>query len=173
MTEVLRYLDDDYYQFGVIPAIYPLKGTEFAEMYCDFKSHIVEIPGTEFNIRRDDYIYSEDPVMREFQIRFIEGVDEAVEKFIEENEVRHANAASLAYFKCMFATKLVQELKEEVKDGDVQWSTDNTAGAGRIYAEKAVLQKNNSYRDEPSEELRIELNTVASIPGDESRHKLV
>ena len=63
--------------------------------------------------------------------------------------------------------------KEEVKDGDVQWSTDNTAGAGRIYAEKAVLQKNNSYRDEPSEELRIELNTVASIPGDESRHKLV
>ena len=173
LTEVLRYLDDDYYQFGVIPAIYPLKGTEFAEMYCDFKSHIVEIPGTDFNIRRDDYIYSEDPVMREFQIRFIEGVDEAVEKFIEENEVRHANAASLAYFKCMFATKLVQELKEEVNDGDVQWSTNNTAGAGRIYAEKAVLQKNNSYRDEPSEELRLELNTVASIPGDESRHKLV
>ncbi|MCL0054218.1 B12-binding domain-containing radical SAM protein, partial [Dehalococcoidia bacterium] len=75
LDNIMEYLHDDFYQAGVIPAIFPLKGTEFFEMYWDFKSHVIEIPDTNLHLRRDDYIYSEDPLMKEFQVRYIEGMD--------------------------------------------------------------------------------------------------
>ena len=81
LDNIMEFVSDEFYMAGVAPAIRPDKGTEFHEMYWDYKSHVLQIEGTELFIRRDDFIYAEDPLVREFQIRYIEGVDAEIDRF--------------------------------------------------------------------------------------------
>ena len=142
LDEVLGYMDDDFYSFGIVPAIYPLKGTEFYKMYWDFKSHVLPIPGTSHTLRRDDFIYSEDPLMREFQIRCIEGSDAVVEQYVRESGRPHANAGHVARTKCLFAKRLIAESREEAASGMEQWNETSTPGAARFYTEVRTKQVN-------------------------------
>lgn len=173
LDNIMEYISDDYYQAGIIPAIFPLKGTEFFETHWDFKSQIVPIPGTEFNIRRDDYIYAEDPLVREFQIRYVENVDASVERFIAEHDVRHASAAHLAMMKCQFAKRLIARIREEAERGEVRWTTEFTPGAGRLYSEKAGTHADSLDEDLFDDEFFASLTPVSSRAGDDSRHKLI
>ena len=170
---IMGYISDDFYQAGIIPAIFPLKGTEFFETQWDFKSQIVAIPGTDYSIRRDDYIYAEDPLVREFQIRYVENVDAGVERFIAEHDVRHASAAHLAMMKCLFAKRLISKIREEAEQGEVRWTTETTAGAGRLYSEKTGKQTKSVDEDLFDAEFFAGLTPASSQPGDDSRHKLV
>ena len=132
---ILQYMQDDFYMAGMAPAIRPSKGTEFFEMYWDFKSHIMPIEGTDLFLRKDDYIYALDPLVREFQIRFIEGVDAAVDRYIEEQDIRHPNQATLSPMKFLYAKRLLAEIREEAASGNLKKSSENTPGAGRLYPE--------------------------------------
>jgi len=110
---ISSYLTDDFYQAGIIPAIFPLKGTEFAETYWDYKSETVALPGTDHFIRRDEIIYCEDPLAREFQIRYLAEADAVVEKYTTESDIRHKNAANLALVRLGFAKQLIAEIREK------------------------------------------------------------
>lgn len=113
LDNIMEYMSDDYYMAGIILGIWPLKGTELAEMHWDYRSHVVQIPGTGYYLRRDDYIHAEDPLVREFQRRFTEGIDAAVDQFIKEHNIRHAHGASIALMKCKFAKRLIADIRDE------------------------------------------------------------
>lgn len=155
LDNIMEVLEDDFYQAGIIPAIYPLKGTDFAEENCDFKSHIVKVPEAGIHLRRDDYIYAADPLTKEFQIRFVEGMESMVDEFIEDSEIKHANSASLAMAKCRFGKQIIEEIRSGVEEGTFTQTKDVTAGAGRNYSEK---QNTGSSQDQS---------------GDSTRHMLV
>ncbi|MCL0053717.1 B12-binding domain-containing radical SAM protein [Dehalococcoidia bacterium] len=154
---IMGYITDDFYQASIHPAIHPLKGTEFAERYWDYKSHVIQIPGTDHYIRRDDFIQPEDPLMREFQTRFVEGVDAAVEQFVREQDVRHAHAASLALMQCRYAKKLISEIREEAKEGKLGQNTVTTPGAGRTYTNQRTWKDRLSLPGSSDEDLIVEM----------------
>jgi len=173
LDNIMEYIRDDFYQAGVIPAIFPLKGTEFFEMYWDFKSHVIQIPETNHHLRRDDYIYSEDPLMKEFQVRFIEGMDATTEQYIKEKDIRHANSATLAVMKCEFAKRLIAQIREEAAGGGLSPSKANTAGAGRIYSKESHLPTQSGDAKNNPQQLTADLSTTTGQPGDSTRHMLV
>ena len=125
-----------------------------------FKSHIITIPGTNLYLRRDDYIYSDDPLTKEFQIRYVEGVESMVQGFIEDSEVRHANSASLAKAKCQFAKEIIADIRSQVAAGTFTQTVDVTAGAGRNYSGTRPTNGKNP-------------EVTQTRSGDSSRHKLV
>ena len=93
----------------------------------DFKSHITDIEGTQYKIRRNDYIWAEDPQVRELQKRFFAEQSNVLEEFCKRNNVRHPNqeTISLMYFK--FIKQIIKNIKFEVaSDGLI--STDLAIG---------------------------------------------
>ena len=134
LNNIIHYLEDDYYTSVAILGIQPLKGTEFYESYWDFKSHVVPIEGTNLKLRRDDYIYAEDPMVREFQIRWLAQQESVMKEYVEKNNIRHANNAKLALVQYQLAWRIVQELKEEFAEtGSFEESGVIINGAGRLY----------------------------------------
>ena len=70
---IMEYIKDPFYMSGTIIGIRPLRGTTFYEEFSDFKSYIADIKGTNYKIRRNELIWSEDPLVRELQKRFLDG----------------------------------------------------------------------------------------------------
>ena len=180
LDNVTELLSDDFYMANIIPAIIPLKGTEFFEMYWDMRSTVVKIQGTDHLLRRDEYIHAEDPLMREFQARFIEGMDAAVRKAVEEQDIRHANQANLARMKCQYAKRLVAEIREEAASGSVRWTEGNTIewqpykqGDVRPYKQGLIQNSSFPYAKRAEPELSADPDQDASQPGDSTRHMLV
>lgn len=134
LDNAVEYISDvENYTAAVIPAIYPLKGTIFHETYWDYKSYVVDIPGTNFHLRKDDYIHAEDPLVREFQARYTEGADAAVGEFTKDMDIRHANNANLALMRIKFARRLIDEIREEAASGTLGMTKEVTAGGGRLF----------------------------------------
>ena len=70
---------------GPIIGIQPLKGTLFFEENTDFKSYITDIEGTQYKIRRDDYIWPEDPLVKELVKRYLAGQDKVIKEYVQKN----------------------------------------------------------------------------------------
>lgn len=167
LDNAMEYIEDfDHYTAAIIPAIYPLKGTDFYEEYCEYKSHIVNIPGTEFSLRRDDYIHAEDPLVREFQARYMEGVDGAVQQYVQEAGIRHANNANLALMRCKFAKSVIAEIKEEAADGTFKAIQNLTPGAGRLFTEASNGQRRAPFANSLDSVDTTDPVPVTGQPGD-------
>ena len=113
VDHTMSYISDSFYMAGIIAGIEPLKGAEMAEMYCEFKSEVIQIPGTDHYLQRDGVIYGVDPQVREFQIRYAEGLDAEMDEFARENEIRHPFSNNTALGKLLFSKRLIAEIRRD------------------------------------------------------------
>ena len=132
----LKYLEDDFYKCGVISAIEPLKGTEFAARNWDFKSHIVTIEDGENNhyMRRDDLIWPEDPLVRLILERYLDGLEEETDRRAKEDNVIHKRNQNVAIYQLQFMERLLREICEEYPEAARQLDGVEAAFEGRIAA---------------------------------------
>lgn len=159
VNKIMEYLKDPFYMGGPIIGIQPLKGTAFFEEYCNFKSYITTIEGTSHKIRRDDYIWPEDPQVRELVKRYLARQDEVIKDFIKEKNIKHPNQAELAPMHFTFVMQLIKEIKAEVANGGLKASDKIIDGAGRNYKDspmyKAYVEReevdkeNNTSNNQP------------------------
>lgn len=151
VKKTLEYIKDPFYMAGIIIGIQPLKGTLFFEEYTDFKSHISDIEGTQFKIRRDDYIWAKDPLVKRLQERYLSTQADFIKNYIKENNIKHPNQAVLAPAHLI----LVQNIISEIKLKKVDKIKDNVGlnGAGRNYANSplynAYLEGQNITKNSP------------------------
>lgn len=138
ITNALKYVSDPFYHVGVVLAIKPLKGTEYYETFSDFKSRITKIENTNFNLRFDDFIYANDPRVKKLQLRYWNEVDEYMNKEIEKKDIRHGNARNVSFLKLSFFKKLINEIKEEGSDQDLNLEKINTLKADPFYERQTV-----------------------------------
>ena len=127
MDKIIHYLEDPFFMSGAVIGVKPLRGTTFFEEHWDFKTHIVDIKNTQYKVRRNDYIWAEDPQVRELQKRFLAEQSNVLEEFCKRNNVRHPNqeTISMMYFK--FTKQIIEDIKFEVaSDGLV--TTDLSIG---------------------------------------------
>ena len=112
VEEAFKYTQDPFYHFGVTLGIKPLKGTDYYETFADFKTRVVKIENTNFNLKYDDLIFANDPRVKTLQLRYWNEIDEFMTEEIEKNDIKHGNASNLASLKLIFLRKLVLEIKE-------------------------------------------------------------
>ena len=93
--------------------IKPLKGTEYFETFTNFRSRTVKLPGTDYTVKIDDLIYSEDPRVKMLQIRYWNEIDEYISKEIKKKDIKHNQASNLSLLKLNFLMKLVNEIKNK------------------------------------------------------------
>ena len=117
---IMEYIKDPFYMSGTIIGIRPLRGTTFYEEFSDFKSYIADIKGTNYKIRRNELIWSEDPLVRELQKRYLAGQTAQFEKFIKENDVRHPNLETLSLMYYKFVKKIIKDIRAEVGNGGLK-----------------------------------------------------
>jgi len=101
---------------GVNVACQPYKGSFFHEQYHDVEVEIITIPGTNHKLRKEYFIRSQDPEVRELQYRFLERYPETIQKEYESGDVVHMTSSAQAMFKLTLLTALINELKDERKD---------------------------------------------------------
>ena len=111
VDQCMRYVYDPFYSSGVNLAVKPMRGSDFFEMYTDFKSEVVQIEGTRHYLRRDEMIWAEDPIVREIQLAYYEGVDAETLRRIQKEEIRHTTATNLAKIKLEYFQKLIDEAR--------------------------------------------------------------
>ncbi len=109
----IKYLEKGFFKGGIYPAMEPLKGTVFEQMYWDFKSRVVPIEGTDYHLRIDTVIWPEDPLVRELLERYMGGVEEEMEAQSKKNNVIHKRLQNVALFRLRFMQKLLDEMREE------------------------------------------------------------
>ena len=106
-----KYTLDPAYQWGVILGVKPLKGTEYYETYSDFQTRVVKIENTNFNLKYDDLIYSNDARVKNLQIRYWNEIDDYITEEMEKKSIKHGTSQSLATLKLTFLRKLLKEIK--------------------------------------------------------------
>ena len=131
IDKIMQILQDPFYLAGPIIGIMPLKGTLFYEENYDFKSYITEIKGTPHKLKRDDYIWPKDPLVREILKRYLAWQDTVMKEFVKKNKVRHPNQDSLAMMHFKHVKKIINEIKSEVANGGLISSNKILDGAGR------------------------------------------
>ena len=142
VDRIMEILQDPFYMGGPIIGIQPLKGTTFFEENTDFKSYVTDIEGTDYKIRRDDYIWPEDPLVREIVKRYLAGQDAVIREYVKKNKIRHANQANLAMMHFKFVKKIITEIKSEIANGGLVESDKIINGAGRNYKDSPLY---NAY----------------------------
>lgn len=113
VEQALGYLEKEYVYVGVIGAIRPLKGTDYFEEHVDFLSRTENIPGTNMNLRIDEIIWAEDPVVREVQELYHQGIEEEVERRVEEAGIAHRTSDNVARFSLEFMAGLIEAAKKK------------------------------------------------------------
>ena len=111
VEEACKYTQDPFYHFGVTLGIKPLKGTDYYETCSDFKTRVVNIENTNFNLKYDDLIYSNDPRVKTLQLRYWNEIDEFMSEEIKKKDIRHGNARNLAALKLIYLKKILNEIK--------------------------------------------------------------
>jgi len=117
VDKILEYLKDPFYMSGTSIGIKPIKGTIFYEEYCDIKSYITDLEGTPYKIRRDDYIWAEDPKVRELQKRYLFCQNVVLEEFVKKNKIKHPNQETLSIMHFRFVKNIIKAIKSEVANG--------------------------------------------------------
>ena len=112
VDQCMRYVYDSFYSAGVNLAVKPMRGSEFYEMYTDYKSVVVRLEDTQYYLKRDEMIWAEDPVVREVQLAYYEGIDDETARRIMQEDIRHTTATNLAKIKLEFFQKLINEARE-------------------------------------------------------------
>jgi radical SAM superfamily enzyme YgiQ (UPF0313 family) len=120
VDKIMEYIKDPFYMSGSIIGIRPLRGTTFYEEFCDFKSYIAPIKGSNYKIRRNELIWSEDPLVRELQTRYLAGETAQFEKFTSENDVRHPNLETLSLMYYRFVKKIIKDIRTEIGSGGLR-----------------------------------------------------
>jgi radical SAM superfamily enzyme YgiQ (UPF0313 family) len=109
----MYYVLDEFFHAGIISAIVPLKGTEFAEMYSDYKTHLRPLEGTNYTIKKEEMIWAEDPIVRELQKLYTESVDEEVGRRVREEGIVHKSGQNVALIKLRYMKQLILEMREK------------------------------------------------------------
>jgi len=112
VEEAYKYTLDPFYHFGVTLGIKPLKGTDYYETFSDFKTRVVKIEDTNFNLKYDDLIYANDNRVKTLQLRYWNEIDDFITEEIKKKDIKHGNAQNLSTLKLTFLKKLVHEIKE-------------------------------------------------------------
>ncbi len=112
VEQALKYTQDPFYHVGVTLGIKPLKGTDYYETFSDFKTRIVKIENTNYNLKYDDLIYADDPRVKALQLRYWNEIDDYMTEEVKKNDIRHGNSRNLSELKLLFFKKLLKELKE-------------------------------------------------------------
>ena len=156
VKKTLEYLKDPFYMAGICIGIQPLKGTIFYEEYTNFKSHISNIEGTQFKLRRDDWIWATDPMVKELQKRYLSKQADFIKEYIKENNIKHPNQAVMAPAHLILVQNIINEIKLENKlENKEDKINDNIglSGAGRNYSDSplysAILESENIAKNSP------------------------
>jgi len=113
IRETYRYTSDPFYSVGVNPSILPFKGSEFSELYSDFKSDVYRIRQNGKFLRRDRYIYAADPDVRELQVRYYQTIDEEMNRIAREEGAAHRNSVNIGLARLKHVEKLIREMRDE------------------------------------------------------------
>ena len=172
LKKSIKYFSTGNVQGAVLAAIYPLKGTEFYEKYTNFKSCILNIPGTNFSIKKDEYVYANDPCVREFQKRYYEESSTKVNKYIRDNDVRHPGSAKLALISCKVGLEMVKQIRDEFTKGKFNHSERKQdkdfvrlfqgLGSSAFY-EEGMRIKENLRRSFAKDKLKFEKKDVSPL----------
>ncbi len=111
VENALWYASDPFYNSSIVPSIKPLKGTEFAEMYCDYFSQVVRLGKTKHFLRKDGFILARDPLTREVQMRYHHEADAFVSREVEKWNVFHRIPRNVVLFKLKFLQQLIDETR--------------------------------------------------------------
>jgi len=111
VDQCMRYVYDPFYSAGVNLAIKPMRGSEFYEMYTNYKSQVVKIKGTPYYLKRDEMIWAEDPIVREIQLGYYEGIDAETNRRVQQEDIRHTTATNLAKIKLEFFQSLINDAR--------------------------------------------------------------
>ena len=150
IEKTIEYIKDPFYMAGIIIGIQPLKGTIFYEEYTNFKSYIVDIEGSPFKIRRDDYIWATDPQVKKLQKIYLERQAAYIKDYITQNNIKHPNQAVLAPAHLLLVKEIIDEIKQE-KEISINNTKDDfylEEGAGRNYKDSPLYNAYVSGQDE-------------------------
>jgi len=116
--QLSQYAKDPFFTLGLAPAIRPTKGSEFYEMYHDFKTITTPIKGIRspnkrpYLIKENKMIYAKDPYVKEIQILYDSLEEKFLDEFINKNNIKHATYSNIAEAQL----KLMKDCIENIKD---------------------------------------------------------
>jgi len=132
----IYYLSNEYVHAAIIPAIRPLKGTDYFEDYSNYKTTVTPVDGTRFKVKIDEMIWADDPIVRELQARYTAGWKEEIDLQIKANDIAHPTGNTIAMFSLMFMKMLLRDIKKEYGIADTTLlSIDNK---DRLKSEQAL-----------------------------------
>jgi radical SAM superfamily enzyme YgiQ (UPF0313 family) len=114
----MYYLLNEYVHAAIIPAIRPLKGTDYFEEYSDYKTKMVPIAGTRYMVKVDEMIWAKDPIVRDLQARYCSGLKDEIELQVKANGIAHPTGNTLAMFSLMYMKMLLADVKREYEIND-------------------------------------------------------
>lgn len=120
VTQALRYLAEDFCDGSAILSIRPLRGSEFAEMYWDYHSYVKYVDEANgrplgkraFHLRKDDFIWANDPIVREVQALYSQGIGAVLDRHATDQKLFHQTSDRIVTAKLEFMKKLIDEAKE-------------------------------------------------------------
>jgi radical SAM superfamily enzyme YgiQ (UPF0313 family) len=120
VDEALKFVTQDFCDGGAILAIRPYGGTEFSHMYCDHKSEVLRIDETHghdlgkngFYLQRDDFIWAKDPIVRELQASYSEGLDYVLSEHAKEQNLAHKTSSNIVVAQLNFMKRLINKARE-------------------------------------------------------------
>ena len=81
------------------------------ETFSDFKTRVVKIEDTNYNLKYDDLIYANDTRVKTLQLRYWNEIDDFITEEIKKKDIKHSNAQNLSALKLTFLKKLLHEIK--------------------------------------------------------------
>lgn len=131
-TEAMRYLEDGFYDVGVITAIRPLKGTVFHEDYCDYLSEVKRIEGTDHKIKVDEMIWATDPLVRQVQKIYHANIKNGIEAYVQRKGIRHATNTRTAIASLTYMKRLIEMARRgEIEPFSAQETAVDASSASR------------------------------------------
>ncbi len=152
------YAKDNFYHAGITLAVKPLKGTDYYETCSDYMTRIVKIPNSNYHLKIDEMIYSNDPRVQILQKRYWDEIDDFIQTERNKEDIRHGTAANLALLKLKFLQKLVIEIKKMNKIDQKNMSKKiksmptnerQTIDVDEYANENIVLNKNKNRSPKP------------------------
>jgi len=129
IDNALWYIERDYVYCAVMSAIRPLKGTNYYELHSDYETRLAEIEGTGYTLKIDDYIITDDPVSKEVQDIYWNGVEKEVDSYANKVGLKHKSTNDIAKISLLYMKRLIREAR--AKHGLQAMSRDLPVGCGK------------------------------------------
>ncbi len=107
----LHYITEGTVFCGVIASIRPLKGTDYFEEYFNYNTEIRSLSNTGKKIKINSFIWADDPVVREVQIKYWENIDNEIAGYVENAGVVHSTGDNVSLVSLFFMKSLLDEIK--------------------------------------------------------------